>query len=96
MRRVVVETDASAHVGGTTRRESKSLELKACGLIVEREASTPAIPITRIASRSVASRGIAPDRIIGVHDGFSNLGRPTIQGLPLIGGTFPGALRRRS
>ena len=66
-----METDAKAQVGGTTRRESKSLELKIVGPIVAREASAATIPITRIASRSVASRGRAPDRTIGVQDGFS-------------------------
>ena len=66
-----METDARAHVGGTTRRESQSLELKIVGPIAAREASTATIPITRIASRSVASRGRTPDKTIGVQDGFS-------------------------
>ena len=71
VRLVVVETDARAHVGGATRRESQSLEPKSAGPNAAREASTATIPITRIASRSVASRGKAPDKTIGVQDGFS-------------------------
>ncbi|PYJ75600.1 MAG: hypothetical protein DME69_14715 [Verrucomicrobia bacterium] len=68
----MVEIDARAHVGGTTRRESQGRELNGEGPIVAIEASRATIPITRIASRSVASRGIAPDRTIGDQDGLSN------------------------
>ena len=57
--------------------------------------SRATIPMTVIASKSEASRGIAPDRTMGVQDGFSKTGTPTVRVLPLIGGTFPIVLRHR-